>query len=81
MYGLSHPLNLPPPKEYFKKIIKLKIADFWQSKLRSEARKLKSLKYFHPDFMSITNPHPILSTAGTAYEINKMITQLRMLSG
>ena len=84
MYGLPNPLsllNVPPPKENFRKILKLKIADFWQSKLRSEARKLKSLKYFHPDFMSITNPHPILTTAGTAYEVNKMITQLRMLSG
>ena len=83
MYGLSHPLHLPPPKEYSKKIIKLKIADFWQSKLRSDARKLeqKSLKYFHPEFMSITHPHPILTTAGTSYEVNKMITQLRMLSG
>ena len=84
MYGLPNPLsllNVPPPKEDFRKILKLKIADFWQSKLRSEARKLKSLKYFHPDFMSITNPHPILTTAGTAYEVNKMITQLRMLSG
>ena len=86
MYGLSHPLsllNLPPPREHFKKTIKLKIADFWQSKLRSDARKLeqKSLKYFHPEFMSITHPHPILTTAGTSYEVNKMITQLRMLSG
>ena len=31
--------------------------------------------------MSITHPHPILTTAGTSYEVNKMITQLRMLSG
>ena len=31
--------------------------------------------------MSITHPHPILKATGTAYEVNKMITQLRMLSG
>ena len=84
MYGLPNPLSLlnaPPPKDHFKKILKLKIADLWQSKLRFEAQKLKSLKYFYPEFMSITHPHPILTTAGTAYEVNKMITQLRMLSG
>ena len=31
--------------------------------------------------MSVLRPHPILSTAGTSYEVNKMIVQVRMLSG
>ena len=31
--------------------------------------------------MSVLRPHPILSTSGHAYDVNKMIVQLRMLSG
>ena len=31
--------------------------------------------------MSVLQPHPILTTAGSSYDINKMIVQLRMLSG
>ena len=33
------------------------------------------------EFMSILRPHPMLSTAGHAYDVNKMVVQLRMLSG
>ena len=40
-----------------------------------------SLKYFQPKFMSVLKPHPILTTAGHSYDINKMVVQLRMLSG
>ena len=83
-YGLPHPLTLlaqPQPKEAFKKLIKLKVAEFWQNKLRREAHELSSLNFFKPEFMSVVKPHPILTTAGTSYDINKMIVQLRMLSG
>ena len=31
--------------------------------------------------MSLLHPHPILSTAFHSYDINKMVVQLRMLSG
>ena len=31
--------------------------------------------------MSVLRPHPILTTSGHAYDTNKMIVQLRMLSG
>ena len=42
---------------------------------------MSSLKYFHPKFMYLLRPHPILTTAGHSYDTNKMIIQLRMLSG
>ena len=42
---------------------------------------LTSLRYFKPEYMSVLHPHPILTTSGHAYDINKMIVQLRMLSG
>ena len=85
-YALPHPLKqitTPLPKENYKNLIKLNIAEYWQDKLRAESKQLeeKSLKYFKSDFMSVLRPHPILSTAGTSYEVNKMIVQVRMLSG
>ena len=54
-YGLLHPLKLldnPPPKEQFKNLIKLNIAEYWQSKLRADAKELElsSLRYFKSDF-------------------------------
>ena len=42
---------------------------------------MSSLKYFQPQFMSLQRPHPILTTAGHSYDTNKMIIQLRMMSG
>ena len=85
-YALPHPLQLlndPPEKEHFKKIVKLKVADFWKQKYVTQIRenKLISLRYFRPEFCSLLYPHPILSTAGHTYDVNKMIVQLRLLSG
>ena len=84
MYGLPHPLSLlasPPKKEHYKSLLKRKIADFWQEHFRNRTAELSSLKYFKPQFMSILKPHPILTTASHSYDINKMVVQLRMLSG
>ena len=83
-YGLPHPLTLldkPLTKDEFKNLSKQKVADYWQAKLRNQAKELKSLKYFHPEFMSLCHPHPLLTTAENSYDTNKMIVQLRMLSG
>ena len=83
-YELPHPLKLledPPLKEHFKKLLKTNIADFWQSKLRVRSKELSSLRYFKPNFMSLLHPHPLLSTASHSYDVNKMIVQLRMVSG
>ena len=41
-----------------------------------------SMPYFHPEFHSILQPHPIFWTAGpNPYEVAKSIVQCRMLSG
>ena len=88
-YGLPHPLKLlelPPSKEAFKTLLKLNIANYWQlflsNKIRNGDQQMSSLKYFKPQFMSLLRPHPILTTVGNnSYETNKMIIQLRMLSG
>ena len=86
-YNLGSPLSLlhnPLPKEVFKKTVKSKVIDYWESHLRAEAEILRenSLKYFHADFMSLTRPHPLWSTCGSnPFEIHKGVTQAKMLSG
>ena len=86
-YGLPHPLQLltdPPNKQEFKKLVKLKIQDFWQLKLREDARKLEnsSLKYFNPRFMSLSRPHRLwLSCGNDRYQLNKACLQAKYLSG
>ena len=83
-YNLPHPLILlknPPGKEKFKLLVKKNISDYWQSKLRAHSATLKSLKYFKPNFMSLTKPHVMYTHAVTSYQVNKCITVARMLSG
>ena len=68
IYSLPHPLQIlsnPPTKEHFRKAIKSRIVDFWETKLRNRASSLPSLTYFKPCFMSLTKPHPIWTTAGS----------------
>ena len=85
MYELPHPLTIledPPSKENFKKLCKAKVVSYWETKLRGESSLLPSLKYFHPQYMYLTKPHPIWLTAGSnPYELSKAIQQARFLSG
>ena len=86
-YSLPHPLQLlaqPPEKQELKKLINLKVQDFWQLKLRQEAAKLEnnSLKYFNPNFMSLSQPHHLwLSCGNDRYQLNKACQQAKYLSG
>ena len=83
-YQLPHPLELletPPTKTGFKKLVKSKVIDYWEQRLRSEASFLPSLTYFHPQFLSLTTPHKLWSTAGqNIYEVSKAKIQLLFLS-
>ena len=84
-YGLPHPLSIlkkPPIKKVFQKLIKAKIVNYWEAKLRGESSLLSSLEFFHPEYMNITKPHPIWSTVGSnPHEISKAIQQSRFISG
>ena len=84
-YSLPHPLTFleaPLSKAVFKKLIKSKVMDYWEQKLRLESRALTSLVYFDPRYMSLARPHPIWWTAGSnPYEVSKAVIQCRMLSG
>ena len=58
------------------------VLEYWNKKLRGQASLLHSLKYFNPNYMSLTTTHPIFSTCGTSsYEISKAVVQARYLSG
>ena len=83
-YNLPHPLMLlkdPPSRNALKSLTKTNITDFWQSKLRDHSATLDSLKFFKPQFMSLSRPHPMWRGATTSYKVNKCITVSRMLSG
>ena len=84
-YSLPSPLSLlqlPPPKTKYKRLVKSHIIDFWELKFRADAAPLDSLLYFNPNFMSLLRPHPIWTTCGSnPFEVNKAITQARMLLG
>ena len=84
-YQLPHPLSLldsPLPKDSAKELFKIKVTDFWQTKLRNDAALLPSLEHFKPQFMSLSRPHPLFQTCGNnSYELSKAVVQCRMLSG
>ena len=83
LYQLPHPLVLlhqPLAKEAFKRLVKSKITDHWETKLRSEASFLKSLPCFHPQYLSLTSPHKLWTAAGPKpYEVSKARIQLLFL--
>ena len=86
-YKLPHPLTLlslrpPPAKKWLKNLAKKRVTDYWEQKLGEEAASLESLKYFHPQFMSLEFPHPIfMSTKSSSYEVTKAGVQAILLSG
>ena len=83
LYGLPSPLSLlcsPLPKPKFKSLIKSRVIDYWEIKLRSEACLLPSLQYFQPQYMSLVRPHPLWSSCtSNPFEVNKAIIQARIL--
>ena len=85
LYQLPHPLSLlesPPTKEAFKHLTKKHVHHYWESKLILEASKLDSLVNFKPQYMSLSTPHPLITSCGSnPYEVNKAVIQLKLLSG
>ena len=85
LYSLPHPIDLlkyPLKKEHYKKLVKSHVIDHWEQVLRSEAESLSSLTYFNPNYMSLTTPHPLWTTAGSSpFKIVMATTQSHMISG
>ena len=84
-YQLPHPMDIlksPPKKSSYNRLVKSHIVDHWEVKLRKQAEGLTSAPYFHPDFMSLSKPHPIWTSCGSnPYECHKAVVAARMLSG
>ena len=86
-YDLPHPLTLlekPVPKEPFKRLVKLKVTEYWQHVLASECSSptMTSLRYFNPFRASLQHPHPMwTSSAGNSFECSKSTVLARMVSG
>ena len=85
LYSLPNPLSMlssPLSKTAFKSLIKKKIISYWEVILRSEASALKSLCFFKPEFMSLTRPHSLLTSAGNSpSKVSMALVQIKMLSG
>ena len=84
-YHLPHPLDQlksPKSKESFKIMIKKNVLDYWEQVLRSEASGMDSLVFFKPNYMSLTTPHPMWTTAGCSPSKVAMASiQAQMISG
>ena len=84
-YNLPHPLILlknPPTKYQLKKLVKLRVTDYWRQKLTDEVCGLSSLSYLTPSRCSLNSSHSIWKYAGSSpYEITKCMTVIRMITG
>ena len=83
-YGLQDPLLVlqsPPTKNQWKNLVKSKVTDWWEIKLRGEATMLPSLQFFNPNYLSLTSPHPLWVSAKSPYEVRKAVIVALMLSG
>ena len=73
-YSLPHPLTLldnPVSKERFRRLVKLKVTEYWQHVLAEECSSpdLTSLRHFDPYKASLLQPHPIWTcSAGNSFE-------------
>ena len=75
-------LSNPPSCNSYKMNTKQKVLDYWNTKFRAAVNSLESLYMFKADYMSLCQPHPIWSTAGSSpFEVKKATVQARMLSG
>ena len=84
LYLLPDPLLLlqsPMSKSEWKKLYKAKVISYWEEKLRFDAATLSSLKFFSPQYMSLTKPHQIWSFPESGYEVQKAVIVVSMISG
>ena len=86
-YNLPHPLLLlekPSTKSRFKKLVKLRVSEFWHQVLTAECTSpsMTSLQNFDPLKASLQQPHPLwTSSAGNSFECGKATVLARMVSG
>ena len=84
-YCLPDPLTIlssPPSHNSYKNTTKQKVLNFWNTELRAAVQGLDSLSMFKAEYMSLCQPHPLWTSAGSSpFEVRKATVQARMLSG
>ena len=84
-YNLPHPstwLQTRPSKLQVKSMAKPAVLQYWREELQAKADSLPSLCYLRTGFMSLTTCHPLFLSCGSSpWEVEKAITQSRLLSG
>jgi hypothetical protein len=84
-YGLEHPLtwlDTRPSKLQVKVMVRSAVLQYWRVKLQIKADSLPSLCYLRTGFMSWTRSHPLFLSCGSSpWEVEKAVTQSRLLSG
>ena len=84
-YDLPHPsslLSMAPSKQVFKILVKKRVISFWEIQLRAESSSLTSLTFFKPHYLSLTKPHPMISSAGLSpAKVSMATVQMRLISG
>ena len=61
---------------------KLAVLQYWRDQLQCKADSLSSLCYLRTGFMSLTTCHPLFLSCGSSpWEVEKAVTQSRLLSG
>ena len=86
LYDLPDPLLVlqdgsNSSKEAWKRKCKASVVSYWEQYLRGQADLLPSLKYFKPQFMSLSRPHSVWTIPESGYEIKKAHIVATMLSG
>ena len=74
-------LQSPPTPCQWKSTFKSKVIDWFEQSLRGQADLLPSIVHFKPAFMSFSTPHPLWTSAGSAYKVSKAVIDARMLFG
>ena len=66
----------------FKNLCKLKVSEFWRSKLCVDVRSL-ALPYLNPNYLSLDKPHPIWTSieSGNPYEVKAAVIQATFFCG
>ena len=84
-YRLPHPstwLAGQPSKLQVKTEARAAVHEYWRNKLQTKADTLVSLSYMRTRFMSLTRSHPLYTSCGSSpWEVEKAVTQSRLLSG
>ena len=72
----------PASKTTYKATILAKITQFWESKLRTDAKNNSKMQYFNVNLIGLTGRcHPAIRDITTTQQVSRMRPHLKMLCG